>query len=398
MTMDLEPAGALATAGLVAKTIEGDAGKTAHAVSVGEPCKNCDAQLTGSYCHQCGQFGHVHRSLLHLLEELVHGILHFDTKSWRTLPLLFGRPGLLTRRYIDGQRTRYVSPLALFLFCVFLMFFVFSSVVGSSTNSRVKTAGELEQSRQDIAKEIESGRKQVAKAEAKVAQAKTADEREDAAGDLADARSDLHDTEIALSELSAASTANANDNASPKDSASPKDQAVTQNQPAGQDQRTHLGWPATLERLGREQAQSHPTFSRIALHAAENPALTLYKLKNSAYKFAFLLIPISLPFLWLMFFWRKGVTLYDHAIFTLYGLSFLSLWWALIALASKSHVTEGIGGVALLYQPVHLYLQLKETYALGWFATLWRTFALLLAGCFVLCLFAFLVLFISLSS
>lgn len=391
MSMDLEPAGALATAGLVAKTIEGDAGKTGHGVAVGERCKNCNAQLAGPYCHQCGQFSHVHRSLLHLLEELVHGILHFDTRSWRTLPLLFGRPGLLTRRYIDGQRTRYVSPLALFLFCVFLMFFVFSTVGGSSVGSRSQTAAELEQSRQDIAKEIDSGRKHVAEAEAKLAQAKTQDEREDAAGDLTDARSDLHDSEVELSELSAASTV------STKDSASQKDPTAVPDQASGQKPVTHRGWPETLERLGREQAQSHPTFSRIALHAAENPDLTLYKLKNSAYKFAFLLIPISLPFLWLMFFWRKGVTTYDHAIFTLYGLSFLSLWWALIALASKSHVTAGIGGAALLYQPVHLFLQLKETYALGWFATLWRTIAVLLAGCFVLCLFMFLVLFISLG-
>jgi len=400
--MDLEPAGALATAGLVAKTIEGDAGKTAHTVAVGERCKNCDAPLAGPYCHHCGQFGHVHRSLLHLLEELVHGILHFDTRSWRTLPLLFGRPGLLTRRYIDGQRTRYVSPLALFLFCVFLMFFVFSTVAGSSSSSRTQTAAELEQSRQEISKELDSGRKRVAELEAKLAQAKTPDEREDAADDLKDARSDLHDSEVGLSELNAALTVSTKDSPSPKDPAVVQSEAAaqgpaSQSPAAGEKPVTHRGWQETLERLGREQAQSHPTFSRIALHAAENPDLTFYKLKNSAYKFAFLLIPISLPFLWLMFFWRRGVTMYDHAIFTLYGLSFLSLWWALIALASKNHVTAGIAGVALLYQPVHLFLQLKETYALRWFATLWRTIALLMAGCLVLCLFMFLVLFISLS-
>src|SRR5439155_7755576 len=59
------------------------------------------------------QAAHLHRSLWHLGEELLHGLLHFDAKGWRTLPLLIGRPGLLTRRYIDGQRARYVSPLAL---------------------------------------------------------------------------------------------------------------------------------------------------------------------------------------------------------------------------------------------------------------------------------------------
>ena len=36
--------------------------------------------------------------------------------------MLAWRPGELTRRYIDGQRARFISPIALFLFCVFLMF------------------------------------------------------------------------------------------------------------------------------------------------------------------------------------------------------------------------------------------------------------------------------------
>ena len=36
--------------------------------------------------------------------------------------MLVWRPGELTRRYIDGQRARFVSPIALFLFCVFLTF------------------------------------------------------------------------------------------------------------------------------------------------------------------------------------------------------------------------------------------------------------------------------------
>jgi hypothetical protein len=63
---------------------------------------------------------------------------------------------------------------------------------------------------------------------------------------------------------------------------------------------------------------------------------------------------------------------------------------------AKSHVTS-LAETAVLFQPVHLFLQLKETYALRWFATLWRTIALLVAGCIVLGLFTLLVLFISLG-
>src|SRR5262249_40432706 len=120
MSGDLEAGGALVTAALAASELEpGEDAKTesGHAAT----CPNCKAKLAGRFCAQCGQPAHVHRSLLHMGEELLHGLFHFDTKSWRTLPLLIVRPGLLTRRYIDGQRMRYVSPLAMFLFAVFLM-------------------------------------------------------------------------------------------------------------------------------------------------------------------------------------------------------------------------------------------------------------------------------------
>ena len=104
MTVDIEAGGALATAGLAAKAIEGESGSKGkkHPAT----CANCHAPLAGRFCHSCGQAAHVHRSIWHMLEEGLHGVLHFDSKMWRTLPLLVARPGLLTRRYIDGQRAR----------------------------------------------------------------------------------------------------------------------------------------------------------------------------------------------------------------------------------------------------------------------------------------------------
>ena len=379
MSMDLEPAGAAATAGLVAKELEGDAGQKAHLThAAGTRCANCDTLLAGDYCHQCGQVAHVHRSLAHLLEELLHGVLHFDTKSWRTLPLLIARPGVLTRRYILGQRARYVSPLALFLFSVFLMFFVFSTLPGSGASSHAKTAAELERSRQTLTKAIEGERRLVAYRETRLAQAKTPQERATATDELADARSDLHESEISLAAL----------NTIPGPGA-----------PAagGESSSDHDIPPAAKAALETSQfAQSYPRLARALRHGTANPELTLYKLKSSAYKFAFMLVPISLPFLWLMFFWRKGVTLYDHAIFTLYGLSFLSLWLAFMAVLATNSVTQTLVAPAILFLPVHLFLQLKETYVLSGFSALWRTFAMLLAGSLILLLFASLVLAIGL--
>ncbi|NBB14828.1 DUF3667 domain-containing protein [Caulobacter sp. SLTY] len=88
----------------------------------GKTCANCVTPLVGHYCHECGQQAHLHNKLGHLLHEFVEGIAHFDGRLWRTLPLLAWRPGRLSRDWIEGKRARYVAPLHIFLFAVFLMF------------------------------------------------------------------------------------------------------------------------------------------------------------------------------------------------------------------------------------------------------------------------------------
>lgn len=62
-------------------------------------------------------------------------MLHFEGKTWTTLPRLAWRPGELKRDYIEGKRASFVSPLALFLFSVFLMFAVVSSIGGRNFTS-----------------------------------------------------------------------------------------------------------------------------------------------------------------------------------------------------------------------------------------------------------------------
>lgn len=88
----------------------------------GPPCANCDTALVGAYCHACGQKAHLHNKLSHLLEELAESIAHFDGRLWRTLPLLAFDPGRLSREWREGRRVRYIAPLHVFLFSVFLVF------------------------------------------------------------------------------------------------------------------------------------------------------------------------------------------------------------------------------------------------------------------------------------
>ena len=120
-------------------------GTTARKRAVGhapEICANCGATLRGPYCSACGQSVHIHSDLPALVHDFAHGVFHFEGKFWRTLVLLAWQPGELTRRYIGGERTKFVSPIGLFLFSVFLMFAVASGLAryGSGTVAIVADA------------------------------------------------------------------------------------------------------------------------------------------------------------------------------------------------------------------------------------------------------------------
>lgn len=98
-------------------------------------CANCGAHLAGPYCHQCGQKGHLHTRIWHMAEDFIEGVMHFDGRLWRTLPMLVGRPGRLSRAWIEGKRVRYVAPLHIFLFTIFVFFLALGLSGGAIFNA-----------------------------------------------------------------------------------------------------------------------------------------------------------------------------------------------------------------------------------------------------------------------
>ena len=132
-------------------------------------------------------------------------------------------------------------------------------------------------------------------------------------------------------------------------------------------------------------------------HALQNPDLVVYKIQQKAYKLSFLLVPLSLPFLWLLFPFRRSVSMYDHTVFALYSLSFMSLLFVTYALATQGPAWPvSLADLLILAIPVHMYAQLKGTYGLGWGGALWRTFWLLIFSGFALSLFAIGIVFVGL--
>ncbi len=276
MVGEFEAIGDAVTGGIIGRAVEPKAGEAAgddgHTHEIN--CLNCGTRLAGDFCHACGQHAHVHRTLTAFFHDFLHGVLHFEGKIWRTLPLLAWKPGELTRRYIDGQRASFISPVALFLFCVFLMFATVSLLGGMS--------GMPAEAKQDLAQELNQDKVKLAVLEQQRAGAsgKTATKLDDKIGELKG--------EIKIKE--AVGRGEINPSAFDVD-------------------------PSGLA----------PSLEDAVRKAQKNPELVAYKLKTNAYKFSWLIIPLSVPFVWLLFPFSRRFRIYDHTIFVTYSLCFMTL-------------------------------------------------------------------------
>jgi len=289
-------------------------------------CLNCSAALSGPYCQQCGQHAHVHRTLGAFFHDLLHGAFHFEGRIWRTLPMLTFRPGKLTREYIDGRRASYISPIALFLFAAFLLY-ASTHLLGHETETH--QAGTIEAA-------IGDEQASLAKWQDKLAKAGTAADRK-----VAQAQVDRAQTSL---------------------------EALTKLRDSG----------VTTAELGKGPgASSDIAWLDAALKKFRaNPELALYKLQMSAYKYSWLLIPISAPFLWLLFPFNRRFHIYDHTVFVTYSLAFMTLFGVVLTVGDTVGVPL-LAVAAVVVPPLHMYRQLKGSYGLTRGAALWRTVILL---------------------
>ena len=378
--MDIEGAGAVVTAGLVAGAIEKPTGKAGEAHPHGV-CSDCGAETSGNFCANCGQPTHVHRSLLHLGEELLHGVMHFDARIWRTLPLLWLNPGRLTREWVEGKRTRYVSPLAIFLFTLFVMFFALSFM--PHPESKAEGA--------EMAERIESQRVGLAEAEKALVQMRAeSGAQPDPTMQMAinAGQKLVDDRRAALARLEVEQREGRPDGLKPGSwQAGIKDMA------------TGEGGETKLKVMGKDAEKEGHGIGATVLKKLQNPDLAVYKFQQTVYKFAFLLVPLSIPFVALLFLWKRGFTLYDHGVFVLYSLTFMAMLLMLMVLSAT--IAGWLGAIViplgLLAVPVHVFAQMKGAYSLSWFSALWRTIALLVFCNIVVGLFVTAIVYLGLG-
>ena len=367
---DIEAVGDAATGAVLAGAVEPGAGE-GDSRTHERDCLNCGCRLQGDYCHCCGQRAHVHRTLGAFGHDLAHGVTHLDGKIWRTLPLLAWRPGELTRRYARGERAKFVSPIALFLFSVFLMFAVFSWLGSPVTTGATVSRGEA-------SAEIEP---LLAQSEAELAA-------------LRERRARLAAQRQPTAAIDDAIVAKQNEVAFQQrvvEGFVPEHDAVV-NLPVPRQEEEEFVVLSGADRLNNWLNDSYRKAKR-------NPQLLIYKLQTNAYKFSWLLIPISIPLVGLLFLHRRRYrefTAYDHTVFVTYSLAFVSL----LAIIGSVAVSLGFNLLMialLLFIPVHMFRQLKGAYELSTASALWRTVALTLFSWIALSLFGLAILTLGIS-
>ena len=120
-------------------------------------CANCRAALAGEYCAACGQRHepHVH-TIGHFVGEAFESISHADSRLWRTIAYLLGKPGFLTREFFDGRRVRYLPPFRLYLVISVIFFLVAGVPDDLKVNINNERTPEQTKALQEVARQLES--------------------------------------------------------------------------------------------------------------------------------------------------------------------------------------------------------------------------------------------------
>jgi hypothetical protein len=121
-------------------------------------CLDCGAPTPGAWCPECGQRNADPRAPVPaLVGELVAESLSLDSRMGRTAWPLFARPGFLTAEWAAGRRTRYSSPVRMYLLTS-LLFFLCASLgydrreVGISAGDAGRASAEVEEARGSLEK------------------------------------------------------------------------------------------------------------------------------------------------------------------------------------------------------------------------------------------------------
>ena len=355
-----------------------------HAVLHTE-CLNCGATLHGKYCAQCGQgVDDHHRSILHLVWEVLEDFTHLDGRLMKTLPPLFLKPGQLARDHFEGRRQRHVPPLRLFL----ISLLIFMAVL------EFKTSGHKPPSASKTPPAV-------AAKDAGTPVAPTAIEGAKPTATTAEPSASPPPTYTAGHALGSVirQTVRSQVGADQKAPAKPSSRVSIANGVVTMDTGSGARTPTPDDaNLGFDQMakSKNPAMRWGAEHGRRAMANRDYFrsiMFEWAHRLAILMLPIFAAFLTLCYFYKRKFYVYDHLIVAMHFLSFVFLIWAL-AYGLPSFLGAIMMLVATIWTPINLFMTLRGAYGSSvvgagvktfvlWVATLTIFLAMLLGVIFV---------------
>jgi len=80
-------------------------------------CKNCNSEIVGKFCSDCGFPKEPKRIDRHYIIDEISSVLNFDKGLFYTIRELLIRPGDTVKNFIDGDRGRIVKPIIFLIIC-----------------------------------------------------------------------------------------------------------------------------------------------------------------------------------------------------------------------------------------------------------------------------------------
>ena len=331
-------------------------------------CLNCGTEVAGPFCQACGQQNvEPKETFWGMIVHFFNDITHFDGKFFRTVGLLFRKPGYLSSEYIAGRRNTYLHPVRMYIFTSALFFLVFFSLYHFETDSR--PAGVLTTIQQEeFTRQAYAGAKTAADS-TKITQAL---ELISAGLDTASARKIAEGREDELEDASSIGIGRGRanmftmgldrsiHNAEEYDSV----QAAL---PAGR----RDGW--LKRRLDRRR------YELVDKNGGDEHKISMQVINSFMHKFPYMLflsLPIYASFLYLLYIRRrKNYYFADHAIFLvhLYIFTFVLLLILLMLLRMPSYWYLNLLKLTAIFYGLYYTLKaFRNFYRQGWLKTLFK--------------------------
>ena len=336
----------------------------------GQKCLNCDTELHGRFCANCGQdASNHHRHIMHIVIDAIESLFHLDGRLWRTLPALFFRPGGLARDYMSGRLTRHVPPFRTFLVALLIFIFV-------SEGLTHRLSKEAEHQTEEAAHILQSPAAIKTYADEMMKEARTdlAEDQQEAARDrLSDLKGAETPAEKAEVEAAYAKDIQAAQAHYDRLAANPIAAATERLQKKANVSEV-INDEMSVRTFGHEEKGPGSLKEKIK-KAFKNPEALTLTMFGWGHRLAVLLLPLMTLVLGAIYFYRRQYYLFDHFLVASNLMSFIFLTNAIVLALPGSLM--GYGFVILaIWTPINIFMTLRGAYGSGILGGIFKTLLL----------------------